>query len=376
MALDVLMLTQGWKRYDIPNVLKGKIEEPTILPEQFQEVRGKAEARLLTSTKDGKFSLYAMLDSLIDMDITTAEKDGRFLFKTDYPEGTEITVQSVNKSGGTTNMIHIDPETFPDNTFATLPVRNQLSNDFEFDIDAYLKQADEEYLQKYGIRTIMLEEVNVTTQRVKQFIKSEYYSPIFSSNPTTIEDIEKLNLTNMTSLLLNTSGVTIRSGVVTTTRSTLPALIVIDDVVYAGYDVLTMVVNEIDNLFVIKDNTSMFGYNGGTSGALVIMTKSGLSGKTRSSNIDKVIPLGYQLAAEFYSPKYETNEQVESSATDLRTTIYWKPNVQFSPTGEAIVEFYSADTPTTYQVIGEGVTGSGKMIQFKEDIVIESSGSK
>ena len=48
--------------------------------------------------------------------------------------------------------------------------------------------------------------------------------------------------------------------------------------------------------------------------------------------------------------------------------------MQFSPTGEAVVEFYSADTPTTYQVIGEGVTGKGKMIQFKEDIVIESSG--
>ena len=117
----------------------------------------------------------------------------------------------------------------------------------------------------------------------------------------------------------------------------------------------------------------MFGYFSGTSGALVITTKTGSSGKVKSSNIDRLKPLGYQQAAEFYSPKYETDEQVDSPTPDLRTTIYWKPNVQFSSTGEAIVKFYSADTPTTYQVIGEGVTSSGKMIHFIKDIVIESS---
>lgn len=119
----------------------------------------------------------------------------------------------------------------------------------------------------------------------------------------------------------------------------------------------------------------MFGYYPGTSGALVVTTKgSSLQGtRTRSPNIDRLRPLGYQQAAEFYSPKYETGEQVESSTPDLRTTIYWKPDVQFSRTGEAVVEFYSADTPTTYQVVGEGVTGSGKIIRFTKEIVIESS---
>lgn len=373
-ALDVLMMTQGWRRYDIPNILKGKIDTPKILPEKFQEISGKAEARLLRSTKGGVFSLYATLDSLIDMETTTADKEGRFLFKTEYPEGTEITVQSLGKSGTRSNMIHINPETFPDHTLATLPVRIQsfTNADSEFDMDAYLKQADEAYLQKYGIRTIMLDEVKVTAQRVQQFIKSEYYSPIFSSRPTTSEEIDKLNISNMTSLLLNTSGITLRNGTVTTTRSELPALIVIDDVVVPSMDILGMSVDDIDNLFVTQ-NTAMFGYYPGTSGALVITTKDGSTLKSKSLNIDRVIPLGYQQSAEFYSPKYETKEQVDSSAPDLRTTIYWKPNVQFSNTGEAIVEFYSADTPTIYQVTGEGVTSSGKIYQYTEEIVIESS---
>ncbi|MPN16942.1 hypothetical protein SDC9_164291 [bioreactor metagenome] len=134
-----------------------------------------------------------------------------------------------------------------------------------------------------------------------------------------------------------------------------------------------MDVNDVDNLFVVKGHTSMFGYYPDTSGALVITTNGNTWQRSKSINIDRFRPLGYQQAAEFYSPKYETREQVESSTPDLRTTIYWKPNVQFSQTGEAIVEFYAADTPTTYQVVGEGVTGSGKMIRFTKEIAIESS---
>ena len=377
-ALDLLMMTQGWRRYDIPNVLKGKIETPGILPEQCQEISGKAEARFFRSMEDGKISLYATLDTLYSMETTVADEKGRFLFEVEYPEGTEITVQSLSKRGGEGNFISLDDVTYPDYTFATLPAGGQSRGhdepDEQFDIDSYLKQANEEYSQKYGVRTIMLEEVTVTAQKMQQFKKSGYYSPVFSSGLVTTEEIKKRNLSDMQSVLLATSGVVIRGGNnITTTRSNMPMLIVIDDVVFPNFDVLSMNVNDIDNLFVVKDHTSMFGYYPDTSGALVITTSGNAYQRTKSINIDRIRPLGYQQAVEFYSPKYETREQVESSTPDLRTTIYWKPDVQFSRTGEAVVEFYSADTPTTYQVVGEGVTGSGKMVRFTKEIVIESS---
>ncbi len=64
---------------------------------------------------------------------------------------------------------------------------------------------------------------------------------------------------------------------------------------------------------------------------------------------------------------------MDSPEPDFRTTIYWKPDVHFSAQGEAVVEFYAADTPTTYRVVGEGVTGIGKMIRFTKEVVVESS---
>jgi hypothetical protein len=379
-ALDALMMTQGWRRYDIPRVLKGEIETPGILPERFQEVSGTTEAMYLGKMEGGTVSLYAMLDTLYSMESTTADKEGRFLFSVEYPEGTEITVQSMTAKGRNSNFLELDTVAYPNLAFAALPSRGDSevqekasADEAGFDTDAYIRQANEEYSRKHGIRTVMLEEVTVTAPAVKPFKESVWYSPTFSSQPITSEEIEKRKFSDMTTVLLNTPGVAIRKGALTTTRSDKPMLIVVDDVVLLEFDVENMDVNDIDNMFVIKDYNSIFGDYPGTSGALVIMTKVGSNEKVKPRNIRRFTPLGYRPVAEFYAPRYETPEQIDSPEPDLRTTIYWKPDIHFSTEGEAVVEFYTADTPTIYRVVGEGVTGSGKIISFTKEITIESS---
>ncbi len=379
-ALDALMMTQGWRRYDIPRVLKGEIETPGILPERFQEISGTTEAMYLGKMEGGTVSLYAMLDTLYSMESTTADKEGRFLFSVEYPEGTEITVQSLTGKGRNSNFLEMDTVAYPGLAFAALPSRGDpvvrekiATEEAGFDTDAYLRQANAEYSRKHGIRTVMLEEVRVTAPAVKPFKESVWYSPAFSSSPMTSEEIKKRKFSDMTTVLLNTPGVAIRKGALTTTRSDKPMLIVVDDVVLLEFDVENMDVNDIDNMFVIKDYNDVFGYYPGTSGALVIMTKVGSNEKVKPRNICRFKPLGYRPTAEFYAPRYETPEQVDSPEPDLRTTIYWKPDVHFSPEGEAVVEFYAADTPTIYRVVGEGVTGSGKIISFTQEITIEGN---
>lgn len=375
-ALDALMMTQGWRRYDISKVIQGKIEDPIrFQPEQFQEISGRSEV-LFGGLKEGEISLIARLDSLVSGETTVADEKGRFLFKVEYPEGTEITVQSLSKKGGRNNLINIDPVTFPDFTFSTIPQQPSLKGQPEFDLDAYMQKANEEYANKYGIRTIMLEEVTITAQNLGKHTESRFYSPIYASGLVTTDEIEKRKVSNFRSLLVSTPGLIVKGDKVTTSRSDSPVMFIIDDLADENFfeQIDVFDVSAIDNLFVLKDNTGMLGYYPNTSGAVVITTKSGFVQKNAlSMNIDRIKPLGYQLPVEFYVPKYETAEQRDSSPPDHRTTIYWKPNVQFSETGEALLEFYSADTPTTYQVIGEGVTSGGKMIRLEKEITIESS---
>lgn len=374
-GLDALMLTQGWKRYDIPAIMKGDIQVPDqFLPEEFQEITGRAEL-LFGGLKEGEISLYATLDTLYSGETTTADDKGRFMFKVEYPEGTEITIQSLSKDGKKRNLIHIDPVTFPDNTTSIVPVRDLIAVHPE-DLDAYLRQANEEYRQKYGMRTIMLEEVTITAKPIENIKESKFFSPIYSSGLMSAEDIEKRKFSSFRSLLTTMPGLVVRNDKVTTTRSNDPVVFLIDDLADENFfDQLDALdVSAIDNIFIMKDNTGLLGYYPNTSGAVVITTKSGFVQKNvKSMNIDRINPLGYQVAAEFYTPKYETQEQRDTSPPDLRTTIYWKPNVQFSKEGEAMLEFYGADTPTIYQVVGEGITSAGKLIRLEKEITIEGT---
>ena len=82
-------------------------------------------------------------------------------------------------------------------------------------------------------------------------------------------------------------------------------------------------------------------------------------------------PLGYQTPAEFWSPKYETAAEKDSPVPDLRTTIYWDPSVMFDKSGNAIVDFWSADKETEYLLTGEGVAADGRLIRFTRTITIE-----
>jgi hypothetical protein len=85
-------------------------------------------------------------------------------------------------------------------------------------------------------------------------------------------------------------------------------------------------------------------------------------------NMKKIMPLGFQKPAEFYAPKYDKTEQ--QIKPDLRTTIHWEPNLTTNEEGTATFSFYTADTPSTYTVLIEGITEDGKIVYKRERIVV------
>jgi hypothetical protein len=72
--------------------------------------------------------------------------------------------------------------------------------------------------------------------------------------------------------------------------------------------------------------------------------------------------LGYTVAAEFYSPKYETEAQKSSDVPDRRTTLLWKPNIQSDDAGNASFDFYTSDHFSGCSIVIEGVTTTGEVI--------------
>jgi hypothetical protein len=50
-----------------------------------------------------------------------------------------------------------------------------------------------------------------------------------------------------------------------------------------------------------------------------------------------------------------------TTAPDLRTTIYWAPYVNTDENGKAKIDFYNADSPGTYRVVVEGINAAGEL---------------
>jgi hypothetical protein len=97
-----------------------------------------------------------------------------------------------------------------------------------------------------------------------------------------------------------------------------------------------------------------------TAGVLAITTKYGLQpDDIASTGFLPIKAKGFYKAREFYSPKYEST--APGKFADLRTTIYWKPEVVTDKDGKATFEYYNADGKGNYRVVIEGIDDKGNL---------------
>ncbi|HET6766606.1 MAG TPA: hypothetical protein VFH08_04380, partial [Chitinophagaceae bacterium] len=71
---------------------------------------------------------------------------------------------------------------------------------------------------------------------------------------------------------------------------------------------------------------------------------------------------GLQLQREFYSPVYETKDQIESRIPDFRNTLSWSPQIDTDSHGKATIQLYSSDRKGQYIVVVHGMSKSGSFV--------------
>lgn len=387
--LDILMMTQGWRRYNIPDAINGSFELPSVPYEQSQQITGTTineGAFRNTKLKNGKVMFFVPDIGFVEE--TQTDQEGYFVFKDfELPDSLKYVVQALTKKGSEWVDLSLNDEIFPTvdryifNMFGKK--KNQTKNVKEnWD---YIAKADQKYTLDNGMRMIHLKEVEVTAERGE---RRSMYAAI-TNQTYDREYIQKHHIRNVGELIQNTPGTSIISGRVIlrnayslSNSALIPAKIIIDDVVvsqeypdeqergntfgFGGLSIFELIdINDVERVDIVKTiaGTALLGSRG-AGGAVVITTKKGKSRNQSydNKNIKTFIPLGYQTPAEFYSPRYETKQQKEDQKPDLRTTIYWKPDVMVSERGEAELSFYAADNSSVYYIVIEGVTDDGKLI--------------
>ncbi|GAA4307541.1 TonB-dependent receptor plug domain-containing protein [Compostibacter hankyongensis] len=63
-------------------------------------------------------------------------------------------------------------------------------------------------------------------------------------------------------------------------------------------------------------------------------------------------PMPFTLPQPFHAPEYPAGSSADG--TDIRSTIYWAPDIVTDTAGQATLHFYTADSPGTYSLILEG----------------------
>ncbi len=107
---------------------------------------------------------------------------------------------------------------------------------------------------------------------------------------------------------------------------------------------------------------------GGTGGAIAIYTKKGSRDNSQVKGLPFTLIHGYSSIKQFYMPDYETDP--EPSLKDYRTTLYWNPFLIFDKSRRRItLPFFNSDNCKKLRITIEGINEAGMFT--REERIIE-----
>ena len=362
-SLDLLMLTQGWRRYDVPKIAQNDLAKPTKFIEISSEISGVVKSLLLSKPmKDVDVTMVATNGGFLNT--TQTDSVGCFYFQADFPDSTHFFVNTISSKKLSKAELVVNKQDYP--SPAGIPAALDIVSPNWI---SYIEKADQQYISENGMRMVYLDELVVKGER-KPIKKSKYYS--FADRTLTEDQIEKMASSSISVLLMQAGAYVTGSNITLTPGGSAP-LLVIDEYPMEIDQIDMMNADDVAQIDILKTgiNTTAFGPRG-VNGVIVIHTKRGKTGFSPPPfNMAMFSPLGYSAPVEFYAPKYDTS-QTSTAPPDLRTTIHWQSSVQTDDNGMATFSFYTADTEeeTSYSVVIEGITDDGKTIHQKDTISV------
>jgi len=368
--LDILMLTQGYRRFLYANILSDKFPPLYFAPEQGINITGilrnstgmplnKANVKL--RIPDKYFTAYAVTNG-----------SGEFKFENVVVSDSSQTIVSSADYSNKNPMLTVDPIAIqPAFTTKNLPGG-------ELNIDSSMNK----YLQnnKLELRNSrVLKEVVITGKSVSHVPSHLDYGTLSGLSAWPDHLISKDRLNNcpsfficMQSMLM---GVTYDNQNFYITRDYNTGNRTPMQIFFNGMPVDVNYLNSINSNDIesvevfLKDELGLVNRTYQSNGVLVINGKKvEKQSKMKMDEIRnllpkpgevKFIPQGYTIAREFYAPKYSTTSGA-IQGSDLRTTIHWDPKVKTDKTtGNTLIEFFNADGKGTYKIIVEGIDADG-----------------
>ncbi len=373
--LDALMLTQGYRRFVWKELLNDNLTAATYSPEVHIDLSGTLKTKVGDPIINNNVMLIEKASGLTLLQQTDAQ--GRFRFaNVDFSGGTHFIIKTQSTAvGKNAAVLTLDePAAGP-----AITAGNVIDARYNASADILASLQN----QGTGVVTASNEPTKILLQNDKftettkrgnnyrstklggsgsadQVIRADQFLPGPSLSQALNGIVRGVDFTGGVPLLKNSMSINMGA------TSTEPMLIVVDGSAISngapGVDIISPL--DVESVEILKGpNASIYGVRGST-GVLIITTKqigSSISiSKEMSPGIFSISPKGFYKAREFYAPVYSA-DQPANNLPDLRTTIFWKPDVTTDASGNASFSFFNADGAGTYRVEIQGIDNKGNL---------------
>ena len=373
--LDILMLTQGYRSFEWKEVLDTNHAPLAYQHEAGLEINGKVTNLFGKPVSNGTVTLLPSNRGLVLS--TISDSKGLFHFSNlIFTDTTHFVLSAVNSNGrNTTKLTYFRDSNTPEIINDPLYAR-QLPKDYF--ITVYLKnerKVQDDYLIYGPGKGKMLKPVIVRgIKRDDQYRTQSLAGAGFADQVMHADEIGRIGGQLTTSLDGRLYGVSFSDGApyLRAPMGNRPMMVIIDGAPgnmkndtagqYQPFDINSIPPSQVETIEVLKfTSASIYGIDG-ANGVLVITTKQGEErGKGVSSlGVLPIAPMGFYMARTFYSPKYD-HTNVHSQPADLRSTIYWNPEIETGKDGKASFDYFNADGTGIYKVTIEGIDTNGNI---------------
>ena len=357
--LDLLMMTQGWRRYNTSDILKGNFKKPEYYLELGQTLSGKVLNLIGKPAK--KCNIYALSSNSYKSTVT--DSLGNYIIDgIEFQDSTSFMLKAQKNRKGLTDVEIIpDPDVFPRaDTYFPPPFPEKQEQAIE-----YFMQSKNKYYMEGGMRVYNLKELTVTADKKDVNTETEFYSGMGDSQITS-KELDRYQGMSILTVISTMAGISVFGDRVSIRGASGSPTILVDGFQLTDSSELGMImVSDVENIEVFKGaNASIFGMQGG-NGVIAISLKRGAAiGSSPQISIASIKPLGIQKPEVFYVPKYEVDSIKNDTKQDLRTTIYWNPSLKADANGNISFKFFTADAMNDYSVVLEGITKDGQLCRY------------
>jgi hypothetical protein len=370
--LDILLQTQGYRRFSYDGILNDKYPRIDYGAEQGIDITGTLRASNGIPVKGGNVRLLIRDKNFSANEVTDA--DGRFRFsKLVFLDSAKVNISARNNPRSSDLVLTIDGET-SQNVPLNFNTPDEILN-IDSALSPYLKNSKAQYSNLHILKEVVIKDTKI----VKTVSHRDYGSlASLSIDPDHLITPNQLggcaNVLDCVKALA--AGMTFDNGNFYVMRDytsgkRVPVQIFLKGMPVDVNTLYTVNPAEIESIEIfLKDELGLINSAYGTNGAIVVNMKKVETTKISFQDLKEMLhqpneleftPKGYAAIRTFYLPRYSGPRQTQPTQVDTRSTIYWNPNVITDKTGTATLEYFNADGQGTYRVTVEGLDKDGNL---------------